>query len=228
MQDLTIPDLRSLLKFPTTINKEALFQLPHVPVGDKILLKHHRKYYSVLQVGMDVVLSLPRSAVYHLENQGSHWICFSKQNNWEFKLKYLKKVFINNNNVICLQAVHGKDEYLQAFQVLAPRFRFLVPFFLKMKTQEDRLSALTGTFSRFRVADIPLRMKLVSRASRPGLTVGVLRILCNVLCTAQRFYTEGYEQMCRVVCPNDPDSVSLTLSCTICFDLFGDKQLCFH
>ena len=35
-----------------------------------------------------------------------------------------------------------------------------------------------GPISRYRVADILLHMKLVSGASRPGLTVGVLRILC--------------------------------------------------
>ena len=67
---------------------------------------------------------------------------FSKQKNKEFKLKYLKKVFFINNNIVCLQEVHGKDEYLQALQVLAPRFRFfgtLIPenenagiFYLKM------------------------------------------------------------------------------------------------
>ena len=51
-------------------------------------------------------------------------------------------------------------------------------------------------------------MKLASRASRPGLTVGFLRILYSGLCTAQRFHTEGYEQMCRVGCPNEPDSLS--------------------
>ena len=52
-------------------------------------------------------------------------------------------------------------------------------------------------------------MKFVSRASRLGLTVGVLVIRCNVLCTAQRLHTEEYEQMCRVGCPNEPDSLSL-------------------
>ena len=31
-----------------------------------------------------------RSAVYYLEHQRSHWICFSKQKNREFKLKYFK------------------------------------------------------------------------------------------------------------------------------------------
>ena len=66
------PDLRCLLKFPATNNNEVLFQLPHVPVGDRMLFKHHRRYYSVLKVGMDVALSF-----------------VSKQKNREFKLKYL-------------------------------------------------------------------------------------------------------------------------------------------
>ena len=51
-------------------------------------------------------------------------------------------------------------------------------------------------------------MKLASRASRPGLTVGFLRTSCNVQRTAQRLHTEGDEQMCRVGCPTEPDSLS--------------------
>ena len=35
-----------------------------------------------------------------------------------------------------------------------------------------------------------------------------LRILCNGLCTAQRFHTEGHAHTCRVRCPNEPDSLS--------------------
>ena len=50
-----------------------------------------------------------------------------------------------------------------------------------------RASKVLGPISLYRVADILHRMKLVSRASRPGLTVGVLRILCNGLCTSQDF-----------------------------------------
>ena len=45
---------------------------------------------------------------------------FSKQKNREFRLKYLKRLF-NDSNILCLQEVHGKDEYLQAIQVLADR-----------------------------------------------------------------------------------------------------------
>ena len=39
----------------------------------------------------------------------------------ELKLGCFKRL-IENNNVICLQEVHGKDEFLQAIQVWAPRF----------------------------------------------------------------------------------------------------------
>ena len=49
--------------------------------------------------------------------------------NREFKLNYLKKLF-DANNILCLQEVHGKDEHLQAIQVLAPRFRLFDTFFL--------------------------------------------------------------------------------------------------
>ena len=48
----------------------------------------------------------------------------------------------------------------------------------------SRGSKVLGPISRYRIADIPPHMKLVSRASRPGLTVGFLRILFNGLCTA--------------------------------------------
>ena len=79
-----------------------------------------------------------------------------------------------------------------------------------------RASKVLGPISRHRIADILPHMKLVSRASRLGLTVGILRILCNVLCTAQRFHTEDYEQTCRVGCPNEPDSLSPMCSCGAC------------
>ena len=53
---------------------------------------------------------------------------FSKEKNRELKLKYLNKLFINNK-IVGLQEVHGKDEYLQAIQVLALPFRFFGTFF---------------------------------------------------------------------------------------------------
>ena len=63
-------------------------------------------------------------------------------------------------------------------------------------------------------------MKLVSLASRPGLTVGFLRILCNGLCTARRFHTEGEEQTCRVGCPDESDCLSLYKECPVLYKLF--------
>ena len=74
-------------------------------------------------------------------------------------------------------------------------------------------------------------MKIRSRSSRPGLTVGFLRILCNGLCTVQRFHTEGEEQTCRFGCPDEPDSPSHYNECLLfstCSLLSGDRLLCFH
>ena len=51
-------------------------------------------------------------------------------------------------------------------------------------------------------------MKLVSRASRLGLTVGDRRILCNGLYTDQIFHAEELDYTCRVECQNEPDFLS--------------------
>ena len=58
-------------------------------------------------------------------------------------------------------------------------------------------------------------MKLASRASRPGLPVGFLRILFNGLCTAQRFHVEGEAQMCRI------GSLSHYNECPLLYNLFA-------
>ena len=52
------------------------------------------------------------------------------------------------------------------------------------------------------------------RTSRPGLTVGFLRILCDGPCTAQTFHTQGCEQMFRVGCLIEPESLSHHNECT--------------
>ena len=107
-----------------------------------MLFQHHSKYYSVLQVGMDMALSLPKvCGVLHGNTRGLIGSVFSKQKKRELKLKYLKKLF-NNNNIVCLQEVHGKDEYLQAIQVLAPRFRFFGTFSSFLKTKNAGGSAV--------------------------------------------------------------------------------------
>ena len=65
----------------------------------------------------------------------------------------------------------------------------------------SRASKVMGPISRYRIADILHHLKLVSRASRPGLFVGFLRILCNGLCAAQRFHTEEHDHTCCVGMP---------------------------
>ena len=49
---------------------------------------------------------------------------FSRRRNRECKHKYLKRL-LDNNNIICFQE---KDEFFQAIQVLAPRFRLFGTF----------------------------------------------------------------------------------------------------
>ena len=83
----------------------------------------------------------------------------------------------------------------------------------KMRTQDFagpiacRASRVSGPISRHRVADILPHVKRVSRASRPGLLVGFLHILCNGVCTAQRFHTAEDDHTCRSGCPDAPDSL---------------------
>ena len=63
-------------------------------------------------------------------------------------------------------------------------------------------------------------MKIVSRASRLGLLVGFLRILCNGHCAAQRFHTEEHDHTCRVGCPNEPDSLTHYNECPRMYNIF--------
>ena len=92
-----------------------------------MLFKHNRKYYNVLKGEMDVAPPFPKACDVLFGTPGVSLDLFSPNKNREFKLKYLRMLF-DNNNILCLQEVHGKDEYLQAIQVLAPRFRFFGTF----------------------------------------------------------------------------------------------------
>ena len=83
-----------------------------------------------------------------------------------------------------------------------------------------RASKALGPTSCHRVADILRRMKSVSRASRPGLLVGFLRILCNGLFTAQRFHTDEHDHTCRVGCPDEPDSLTHYNECPRLYNIF--------
>ena len=123
------PDLSCLLKFPAANNNKVPFQLLNVLAGDRMLFTHNHRYYNVLQGGMDVAPSFPKACDVCIawNTRGLVGSVFSKQKNREFKLKYLKRLF-DANNILCLQEVHGKDEYLQAIRVLAPRFLFFGTF----------------------------------------------------------------------------------------------------
>ena len=61
-----------------------------------------------------------------------------------------------------------------------------------------RASKILGPISRHLMAQIIPMICNAARASRPGLAVGILRVLCNDMCTAHRFHTDDEEQKCRV------------------------------
>ena len=92
-----------------------------------MLFKHNRRYYNVLQGAMDVAPSIPKDCDVLLGTPGVLvGSVFSRQRKRESKLIYLKRLF--DTIIICLQGVHGKDEFLQAIQVFAPRFRLFGTF----------------------------------------------------------------------------------------------------
>ena len=62
-------------------------------------------------------------------------------------------------------------------------------------------------------------------------TVRFLRIVCNGLCIAQRFHVEDEEQICRIGCPDELDSLSHYNECPLIVRyvfLVGDRLLCNH
>ena len=77
-----------------------------------------------------------------------------------------------------------------------------------------RASRILGSTSRSCVAEIPPHMKLASRASRPGLTVGSSRILCVGLCTAQRFHTKVKNKCAELDARTNPTLSHTTTSVT--------------
>ena len=93
-----------------------------------------------------------------------------------------------------------------------------------------RTTRFVGPISRHCIADILPHLKRVSRAARPGLLVGFLRILCNGLCTAQRFHTAENDHTCRIGCPNAPDTLSHYNECPSLrkLFLFGDTPRWCH
>ena len=96
----------------------------------------------------------------------------------------------------------------------------------KLRTQDfagplsSRALRVLRPIGRHRIADILPHMKRVSRASRPGLLVGFLRILCDGLCAAQRFHTAENHHTCRIGCPDEPDSLPHYNMCPRVYNLF--------
>ena len=144
LADPILPDPHFLLMLPEANNNELLSQLLNVLAGNRVFFTHNRRYYNVLQGGMDVVSFLSEGLRCITWNtRGLVGSNFSRQRNRESKLNCFKKL-LDHNNIICLQEVHGQDEFLQAIQVLAPHiFGSLVLFFLITKMREDRLDLLS-------------------------------------------------------------------------------------
>ena len=58
-----------------------------------------------------------------------------------------------------------------------------------------------------------------ARASRPGLAVDTLRLLCNGMYTTKRFHVDNEEPTCRVGCPDAPDCLSHCNKCPLLCDI---------
>ena len=67
------------------------------------------------------------SAVYHLEHQVSHWICFLQTQEQRIQTQLPQKTFGPQQHHLSPGGA-CKDEYLQAIQVLAPLFQFFGTF----------------------------------------------------------------------------------------------------
>ena len=124
MADPTLPDPRFLLVLSAVHNNEVPFPLLDILAGDRELFMHNRRSYNVLQGGMDVVPSSLKACDVLLGTPGASLDLFSPdKGTGSSNSNILKKKLLDNNNIICLQEVHGKDEFLQSIQVLFPRFR---------------------------------------------------------------------------------------------------------
>ena len=68
----------------------------------------------------------------YLEYERAYWVSGSPQL-YEEKHAYFTR-FAKENDVICRQGIHGKDEFLQAIQVLVPQFRLFGTFIPNKKS----------------------------------------------------------------------------------------------
>ena len=56
---------------------------------------------------------------------------------------------------------------------------------------ERSLQIIFGPISRHRITQVLVAVRKASRATRPGLIAGAIRVLCNGVCTSHRFCTEN-------------------------------------
>ena len=82
-----------------------------------------------------------------------------------------------------------------------------------------RASRILGPISRHLMAQIIPMICDAARASRLGFAVGILRVLCNGMCQAERLHVDNEEQTCRVGCPDKPECLS-HYKCPLLCDIF--------
>ena len=128
LADPILPDPRFLLLFPVATNNKVLFQLLNVLAGDRVLFTHNRRYYNVLQGwdGCGPFLSEGLRCI-TWNTLGPCWICFLQTKEQRVQTQLSKKTLGPQQHHLS-PGVHGKDEFLQAIQVLAPRFRLFGTF----------------------------------------------------------------------------------------------------
>ena len=86
------------------------------------------KYSSLFEKGIHVPIYLKEAFDVHRGiREVSLGSTGSSQTFREQKHHYLKRL-ADKNDVVCLQETHGKDEFLQALQVLHPQFRMFGTF----------------------------------------------------------------------------------------------------
>ena len=83
-----------------------------------------------------------------------------------------------------------------------------------------RASRMFGSISEHLVAQVIPMIRNAAQASRAGLAVGILQVLCNGMCTAKRFHVDSEEQSCRVGCIDESDCLSHCNRCPLLCDIF--------
>ena len=76
-----------------------------------------------------------------------------------------------------------------------------------------RASKVLGPISRHSITQVLSMVCAASRASHPGLAEGVLRVLCNGVCSSKRFHVENDDQSCTAGCLDEPDGLDHCNKC---------------